>query len=1428
MGLDYEGILSSWLNPDIYYDPSLTDPAVVTADLPARFNGSQEAARRYAEGYQWGQKNVVQPREKTAPYVAAGLAGTMAAPWLIDVAATGALNSIGKLGNYFVNNPVGQLWAKMLPRAGADLAGFEAVNRLPNAWGDKTMLEQAGDIGRWAGRNAYRLNGPTVNSQTGLPYADGWYTPEGEEIAGNVGNAVGQFVGMVPTGVAGSMLVNGVELGSNAIARAAANRMARRADYMRPISDMMQERGIESTNLSGNGRRDIQTLLESGEMNPMDLEVGPAGSRGSAPANLVRNVDGSVARTPDGYVVRHGRDFTVDPNNPREFFYDNAGRRYESIAEATGSGRRIEAPGLTAEELTNFAVDAQNQLSSEEQRALREYVQNQVNETLDRMHGAQTRRLEPGEFDWDAFERGEMNDRILANNDTGQIVSINPETGELLRALDMESTNWLMPQEETVANGEAARLLNPSRLSADEIVIPEATPEEMETLRENTRNLISRLVRQDMNRITNTRSLADLDVIDRDLRLGRIADQNTSSYLGDINRGLSAGDEDWYSLQEDYDILRDAIDSRRSVLQEDVRNNARRRLGDSMQSIQNMYEDELNQLGSLNRRELLEAIGVREEDLNAGLSTSDADYMNVNTEFNSFYDRMRDRMNALQRSAAPTRSAMPSRASLSTPEGQEAYMKKMEDEARGMTDISDVFKEYLSAVEDSMDKNVAPVHGDRKYSEEMFLREEKDAFADEDAYLRAKAKLLEILRDVPQSEKADFRMTREQFDDVYSEARPVHFKKFKEIGPQLKAKGYGRFLNEYYKDLGIDIDFTKIDDPVEYANVVQAAIRKNGLVDADTVLPLDIEGLSYRSNNDPRGSWLVEKFYREFGNPENRYAGVSMSPSLSTSTDSKQMQYLFSAKNYGEQPGQVTWSLSSSRDNTNGLDRNHVFIDSNGKPVFGDERTAKKAMKKGFDKSFTPEEIDYLKRIIAGSQFGYDSDPVYVKARELADFVAKESESRLNSPLEYIFSQDPKMRGAGFSEAERRAALSANATRGSRTGFLEQMLFPKKYDSYIVGPRGYTPIIETPAPLILMHERGGLLDRLNSHYGDKAKVLDAVRNARENQFAKGGYKKDAKAASGDKYYDIVRQRRNSAFNALLRSGMTTDEAKRLAPMIVAQQVLEGGWVLSRKDNNFGGMRASGKTLAYDSEDAFQDAYIKMLDSKWHTGRPTEYSWRSAQDMDDWARILNREDLNLTTKDAWEKYNKGRQGNDFVYLYAPQWENGTKSYRDKLRGVENWTNAYLDMVGMDEPYENLVPQTDLRQRYLDNQPEFVQQMAPEKKVSPPLFNALIPTSVQKLMNSREDGGLLLKDYRSGGSIHIKPSKRGTFTAAAKKHGKSVQAFASQVLAHKDNYSPAMVKKANFARNSKKWHHGDGGLIDRYGVDKVREALLKMKG
>lgn len=55
------------------------------------------------------------------------------------------------------------------------------------------------------------------------------------------------------------------------------------------------------------------------------------------------------------------------------------------------------------------------------------------------------------------------------------------------------------------------------------------------------------------------------------------------------------------------------------------------------------------------------------------------------------------------------------------------------------------------------------------------------------------------------------------------------------------------------------------------------------------------------------------------------------------------------------------------------------------------------------------------------------------------------------------------------------------------------------------------------------------------------------------------------------------------------------------------------------------------------------------------------------------------------------------------------------------------------------------------------------------------------------------------------IKIKKSTRGSFTRAAKKSGQSVQQKAASVLKPGSKASPAMKKKANFARNAAKWKH-----------------------
>lgn len=84
----------------------------------------------------------------------------------------------------------------------------------------------------------------------------------------------------------------------------------------------------------------------------------------------------------------------------------------------------------------------------------------------------------------------------------------------------------------------------------------------------------------------------------------------------------------------------------------------------------------------------------------------------------------------------------------------------------------------------------------------------------------------------------------------------------------------------------------------------------------------------------------------------------------------------------------------------------------------------------------------------------------------------------------------------------------------------------------------------------------------------------------------------------------------------------------------------------------------------------------------------------------------------------------------------------------------------------------------------------------------------------------------QEYRTGG-ISIDPSKRGTFKAQATRMHMSVQEAASHILANKEDYTPTMVKKANFAKNFAKEEGGemirraDGSYSQRGMWDNIRD-------
>lgn len=185
--------------------------------------------------------------------------------------------------------------------------------------------------------------------------------------------------------------------------------------------------------------------------------------------------------------------------------------------------------------------------------------------------------------------------------------------------------------------------------------------------------------------------------------------------------------------------------------------------------------------------------------------------------------------------------------------------------------------------------------------------------------------------------------------------------------------------------------------------------------------------------------------------------------------------------------------------------------------------------------------------------------------------------------------------------------------------------------------------------------------------------------------------------------------------------------------------------------------------------------------------PSDYKWKpSAKDSKDWEeyratmnqvrhRLLDTEHLingKYPSGKELEKAIDNRQMDlimanfDVANGYGADYYNAYKDLLDKA----NQTNSYRD-------WQNVI--------------DFENNIRNSLKYLP----AVIPFAI----------GAKYNNYNSGKDIHIKPSKRGTFTKAAKQHGMSVQDFANRVLRNPSKYSAAMRKKANFAHNAAGWKH-----------------------
>lgn len=88
------------------------------------------------------------------------------------------------------------------------------------------------------------------------------------------------------------------------------------------------------------------------------------------------------------------------------------------------------------------------------------------------------------------------------------------------------------------------------------------------------------------------------------------------------------------------------------------------------------------------------------------------------------------------------------------------------------------------------------------------------------------------------------------------------------------------------------------------------------------------------------------------------------------------------------------------------------------------------------------------------------------------------------------------------------------------------------------------------------------------------------------------------------------------------------------------------------------------------------------------------------------------------------------------------------------------------------------------------------------ISPANFNPISYQSMQVGRNQERNPSpatVHSNTFAMGGTIKIKPSHKGRFTAWAKEHHMSVSEAASHVMANKSKYSSHVVKMANFAHN-----------------------------
>ena len=220
-----------------------------------------------------------------------------------------------------------------------------------------------------------------------------------------------------------------------------------------------------------------------------------------------------------------------------------------------------------------------------------------------------------------------------------------------------------------------------------------------------------------------------------------------------------------------------------------------------------------------------------------------------------------------------------------------------------------------------------------------------------------------------------------------------------------------------------------------------------------------------------------------------------------------------------------------------------------------------------------------------------------------------------------------------------------------------------------------------------LHSKEQVIEAINdvaSNYNINLNSNVVKNGGKLNKFDEGGtaekYPIDAATSNGEKYADIITQREQDAYNALLRRGYSIEDARRLSPILTSQSIYETGWRLKDSNNNYAGyLDSKGKKLKYNSVEEFWDSHLKNLSERWS-------NWDTAQNVEEYYNIVNQTHLNLKSK---EEYNKYKRQNPNTFIYSPTWEN--TNYKTRLMSTSDRVQSYLNRLSMNKDFP-LNPQT----------------------------------------------------------------------------------------------------------------------------------------